>query len=63
MTYPEDNKESAAAKYSHGYELADEAYSDFAAWAATQPEEVQEMCVIEQIDLYYASFVAKEAGR
>jgi len=35
-----------------GYEIADEAYAAFDAWLAAQSDEVQELSLLEQIDLY-----------
>ena len=38
-----------------GWEIAQEAGEAFAAWLAEQPEEVQEMGLLEQIELYAAA--------
>ena len=35
-----------------GWEIAEEAYAAFDAWLAQQPDEVQELSLLEQISLY-----------
>ena len=35
-----------------GWEVAERAYAEFDAWLAVQPDEVQDMDLLDQIDLY-----------
>jgi hypothetical protein len=38
-----------------GWQIQEEAYAAFDAWLAAQPDEVHEMGLLEQIDLYATS--------
>ena len=35
-----------------GWEVAERAYADFDAWLAGQPDEVQDMGLLDQINIY-----------
>lgn len=35
-----------------GYEVQDDAWAEFDAWLARKPDEVQDLSLLEQIDLY-----------